>query len=46
MDRLEEGWLHNKVVDVLLIRDSDFMEDADLGRARRDASRRLRYFSE
>lgn len=46
MDRLEEGWLHNKVVDVFLIRDSDFVEDADLGRARRDASWRLRQFSE
>lgn len=42
MDRLEEGRLHNKVVDVLLIRDSDFMEDTDLGRARRDTRRRLR----
>lgn len=39
MDRLEEGWLHNKMVDMFLIRDSHFMEDADLRRARRGVRR-------
>lgn len=42
MDRLEEGWLYNEVVDMFLLRDFDFMEDTDLGRTRRDAGRRLR----
>lgn len=37
VDRLEEGRLHNKVVDMLLVWDSDLVEDADLGRAGRGA---------
>lgn len=41
MDRLEEGWLHNKVVDMFFVRDSYFMEDTDLERARRERSRLL-----
>lgn len=35
VDGLEEWWLRDKVVDVLTVRDSDLMEDADLGRAGR-----------
>lgn len=31
VDRLEEGRLHDEVVDVLIVRDSDLMEEADLG---------------
>lgn len=41
MDRLEKGWLHNKVVDMFLVRDSHFMEDTDLERARRNGRRHL-----
>ena len=35
VDGLEEWWLRDKVVDVLTVRDSDLMEDADLARAGR-----------
>ena len=38
VDGLEEWWLRNKVVDVLTVRYSDLMEDADLGRAGRRCS--------
>lgn len=38
VDGLEEGRLHDQMVDMLLVWDSDLMEDTDLGRAGRGAA--------